>query len=131
MTKLDTIVFWCAMAIMAMYIIIYRRFPGVITAFNNLVDKIVPIKDKPEIVEVKYLGAVRTDSKRGGLGGAILGGFLFGPLGVPIGGLTPKGTKTLCRFAVRYDDGEMKIQDCYKDSAQYNELMRYVLWDDL
>ena len=85
--------------------------------------KFLGIKDPPAIVEVKYLGAIQTDSKRGGLGGALLGGILYGPLGVPIGGLTPKGTKTLCRFAVRYDNGDMRIQDCYEGSVQYNELL--------
>ena len=94
-------------------------------------DKLLGIKGLPEIVEVKYLGVVTTDIKRGGFMGAMMGDFLFGDVGAVVGGLAPKGSKTLTRFAVKYDNGQVKIEDCYNKSVRYGELMRYVKWEDL
>ena len=61
----------------------------------------------------------------------MVGGILYGDVGAAIGGLTPTGSKTLSRFAVQYDTGEVKIHDCSSDSALYKKLMSYVKWDDL
>lgn len=88
------------------------------------------IKGLPEIVEVKYLGEVVRD-KQGGIKGAMLGGMLEGTLGAIIGAVIPIGTETLCRFAVQYDNGELKIQDCRKGSELYKKFMNYVNWDEL
>ena len=89
------------------------------------------IRGLPEIIEVKYLGTITTDSKRGGFKGAFLGGFLYGDTGAAIGGMMPTGSKTLCRFAVRYDNGEVKLVDCHKTDPRYKKFMSYVRWEDL
>ena len=94
-------------------------------------DKLLGIKGLPEIVEVKFLGVVTTDIKRGGFMGAMLGSFWGGDLGMVVGGLAPKNSKMLCRFAVRYDNGEVKLMDCYKGSELYKKYMSYVCWEDL
>ena len=88
-------------------------------------------KRRPVIVEVKYMGPVGTEVKTGGLGGAMVGGFLFGDAGAIVGGMAPKGSRTLTRFAVKYDNGRVKVEDCYSNSMRYDELMSYVRWDDL
>lgn len=90
-----------------------------------------PKKRWPEIVEVKYMGPVSTEVKRGGFMGALVGNFLLGDLGLVVGGLAPRGSKTLYRFAVKYDNGKVKIEDCYNNDGRYQELMRFVNWDDL
>ncbi|MGN0629263.1 MAG: hypothetical protein ACI4IW_06505 [Oscillospiraceae bacterium] len=87
--------------------------------------------DSRKIVSVKYLGEVGARSKRGGLGGALLGGFLFGPLGAPIGAFSQKGAIPLSRFAVKYENGDVEFQDCCKGSRMYDTLMSYVSWEDL
>lgn len=127
---LGTLVFTAAGLLVKYNGEVQQFFKPMLLALGKLWAKL-GIKGSTDIVEVKYLGTVTTDSKRGGLKGALLGGFLYGPLGVPIGGLTPIGTKTLCRFAVRYDDGEVKMLDCYKGDARYIKFMSYVRWEDL
>ena len=85
----------------------------------------------PKIVAAKYLGEVVVGTKRGGFKGAMVGGILYGDVGAAVGGMAPKGVETRSRFAVQYDTGEVKIQDCIKDSTAYKTYMSYVQWDDL
>ena len=84
------------------------------------------------IVEVKFLGAGATEYKRGGLGGAMVGGLFAGGLGAVIGGMTPSGKgKQTAKFAIRYDNGDVEIKDVRVGSADYKALMSYVSWDDI
>ena len=86
---------------------------------------------RPLIEEVKYLGPVGTKVKSGGFTGALIGGMLFGDAGAIVGGMTPKGSRTIYRFAVRYDNGKVKVEDVLEGSARHDELMCHVKWEDL
>ena len=86
---------------------------------------------KPTIAEVKYIGPLPSKVTSGGFVGAMIGDFLAGDIGMLVGGLAPRGSKTLYRFAVKYSDGKIIMEDCYKDSSRYVALMRFVNWDDL
>lgn len=88
-------------------------------------------RKRTDIVEVKYLGVGGTSQKRGGLGGALLGGFFAGPLGAVVGAAIPKNAEGLQRFAVKYADGRVKIKELHPNSWEYKELMKYVSWDDI
>ena len=91
-------------------------------------------KNRPDpngIVEVKYLGAGGMTQKRGGLGGALLGGFFAGPLGAVVGAAIPKNGEEKHRFAVKYADGRVKIKELHPNSWEYKELMKYVKWEEL
>ena len=85
-----------------------------------------------DIVEVKYLGSGFTEQKRGGLGGAVMGGLVAGPLGAVVGAATPKNSrKQKHRFAVKYSDGSVNIREASPGSAEYKKLMAYVKWDEI
>lgn len=86
---------------------------------------------KRTIVEAKYLGSGATTQKRGGLGGAVLGGMVAGPLGAVVGAAVPKNSDGLQRFAVKYADGHVAIKEVHPNSWEYKELMKYVKWDEL
>lgn len=88
-------------------------------------------RKKYQIVEVKYLGAGGMTQKRGGLGGAMLGGFFAGPLGAVVGAAIPKNGEEKQRFAVKYGDGRVEIKELHPNSWEYKELMKYVKWEDL
>ena len=82
-----------------------------------------------KIVEVKLLGAGSTDYRS--FGGAVVGGMVAGPLGAVIGGAHGGGGKQRQRFAVKYDDGSVVIREVRVGSSEYNNLMKYVSWDDI
>ena len=82
-----------------------------------------------KIVEVKLLGAGSTDYRS--FGGAVIGGMVAGPLGAVIGGAHGGKGKQRQRFAVKYDDGSVVVKEVRVNSLEYNELMKYVSWDDI
>lgn len=82
-----------------------------------------------KIVEAKLLGAGSTDYRS--FGGAVVGGMVAGPIGAVIGGAHGGKGKQRRRFAVRYDDGSVVIKEVRVNSREYNELMKYVSWDDI
>ena len=82
-----------------------------------------------KIVEVKLLGAGSTDYRS--FGGAVVGGMVAGPIGAIIGGTQGGGGKQRQRFAVKYDDGSVVIREVRVNSAEYNNLMKYVSWDEI
>lgn len=82
-----------------------------------------------KIVEVKLLGAGSTDYRS--VGGAVVGGMVAGPLGAVIGGAHGGKGKQRQRFAVKYDDGSVVIKEVRVNSREYNELMKYVSWEDV
>lgn len=83
------------------------------------------------IVEVKMLGVGATSQKRGGLGGAILGGFVAGPIGAVVGAAIPTNGEQKVRFAVRYGDGRVEVKEYHPNSWEYKELIKHVKWEDL
>ena len=82
-----------------------------------------------KIVEVKLLGAGSTDYRS--FGGAVVGGMVAGPIGAVIGGAHGGKGKQRQRFAVKYDDGSVEIKEVRVNSREYNQLMKYVNWDDI
>lgn len=82
-----------------------------------------------KIVEVKLLGAGSTDYRS--FGGAVVGGMVAGPLGAVIGGVHGGKGKQRQRFAVKYDDGSVVIREVRVGSSEYNNLMKYVNWDEI
>lgn len=82
-----------------------------------------------KIVEVKLLGAGSTSYRS--FGGAVVGGMVAGPLGAVIGGTQGGKGKQRQRFAVKYDDGSVVIREARVNSREYNELMKYVSWDEI
>lgn len=88
-------------------------------------------KRKTTIVEVKYLGTGAVTQKRGGLGGAMLGGFFAGPIGAVVGAVLPKNVEGLHRFAVRYANGRVEIKELHPNSWEYKKLIKMVKWEEL
>ena len=88
-------------------------------------------KAKVTIAEVKYLGAGRQTQSGGGLGGAIVGGMVAGPLGAVVGATAKKNDDQKQRFAVKYGDGRIEIKEVHPNSWEYKELMKHVKWEDL
>ena len=82
-----------------------------------------------KIVEVKLLGAGSTDYRS--VGGAVVGGMVAGPIGAVIGGAHGGKGKQRQRFAVKYDDGSVVIKEVRVGSSEYNNLMKYVSWEDI
>ena len=82
-----------------------------------------------KIVEVKLLGAGSTDYRS--FGGAVVGGMVAGPIGAVIGGAHGGKGKQRQRFAVKYDDGSVVIREVRVGSSEYNNLMKYVSWDEI
>lgn len=81
------------------------------------------------IVEVKLLGAGSTDYRS--FGGAVVGGMVAGPIGAVIGGTHGGKGKQRQRFAVKYSDGSVEIKEVRVGSSEYNNLMKYVSWEDI
>ena len=83
------------------------------------------------IVEVKLLGAGMTVQKSGGLGGFVVGSMIAGPVGGAIGATSKRNFYQRERFAVKYSDGHVEIEEVVQDSNRYKELMKYVKWEDI
>ena len=83
------------------------------------------------IVEVKLLGAGMTVQKSGGLGGFVVGSMIAGPVGGAIGASAKRNFYQRERFAVKYSDGHVEIEEVVQDSNRYKELMKYVKWEDI
>lgn len=84
------------------------------------------------IVEVKLLDGGSTQYKRGGLGGAAFGGFIGGAPGAVVGAILPSGKGTQKqKFAVKYGDGHVEIVERTPGTSEYNELMKYVKWEEI
>lgn len=83
------------------------------------------------IVEVKLLGAGMTVQKSGGLGGFVVGSMIAGPVGGAIGASSKRNFYQRERFAVKYSDGRVEIEEVVQDSNRYKELMKYVKWEDI
>lgn len=96
--------------------------------YNESVDALTSRLGK-KIVEVKLLGAGSTDYRS--FGGAVVGGMVAGPIGAVIGGAHGGKGKQRQRFAVKYDDGSVVIKEVRVNSREYNELMKYVSWEDI
>lgn len=85
-----------------------------------------------KIVEVKLLDGGSTQYKRGGLGGAALGGFIGGAPGAVVGAMMPSGKGVQKqKFAVKYANGEVAIRECTPGTKEHNELMKYVKWEEV
>lgn len=82
-----------------------------------------------KIIEVKLLGAGSTDYRS--FGGAVVGGMVAGPIGAVIGGAHGGKGKQRQRFAVKYDDGSVVIREVRVGSSEYNNLIKYVNWEDI
>lgn len=83
----------------------------------------------PAVVETKYLGAVTKD-RYGNAGGALWGGLLFGPIGAILGSMQHKGTQVWHQFAVKYDNGTVKIVECLGGSQEHEMLLSFAKWDE-
>ena len=80
-----------------------------------------------KIVEVIPMGVSGTQFKRGGLGGALLGGFIGGVPGAIVGGMLRSGKGVPVEsFAVKYGDGHVVIRQCVQGSSEHKTLMGYV-----
>lgn len=68
-----------------------------------------------------------TYKTKGGLGGAIVGGALFGPIGSLIGSASTQTIepKTV-QFLVEYKDGHTVIEDVKVNSLRYKQLIKYM-----
>lgn len=83
------------------------------------------------IAEVKIIGG-STEYQRGGLGGALIGGMLGGGIGAAVGAVTRNGKAVQKqRFAVKYQNGRTGTEEHRVGSLRYNELMRYVKWEEI
>ena len=96
--------------------------------YENKMDSLTSRLGK-KIVEVKLLGAGSTDYRS--FGGAVVGGMVAGPIGAVIGGAHGGKGKQRQRFAVKYDDGSVVIREVRVGSSEYNNLMKYVSWEDV
>lgn len=83
------------------------------------------------VAEVKLIGG-STEFKRGGIKGAMIGGLLGGGIGAAVGAVTRNGKAVRKqRFAVKYINGRTGTEEHRVGSRRYNELMRYVRWEEI
>jgi hypothetical protein len=81
---------------------------------------------------VKLLDGGSTTYKRGGLGGAVVGGLIGGLPGAVVGAAMPSADGTQKqKFAVKYSDGRVVIKELHPNEWEYKELMKYVKWEDI
>lgn len=118
---------WVMIGIIALYGMLRNRYPSTLAAIQNWLGKFV--KAEPEIVVVKYLGT-ETKPAKGSHRRIVLTNLLFGFMESLLVA-SMEGHDLYHRFAVYYDNGEIKIVDCMEGSEQYNALMNYVSWEDL
>lgn len=64
---------------------------------------------------------IATQYEKGGVGRAVVGSLMFGPIGGIVGGLTRKTNVT---FRITYDDNTLKFVTCKAGSSTYKSLMR-------
>lgn len=89
-------------------------------------------KKTAEIVSVKYLGGGTVQNKKYGMKGAMIGGFFGGVPGAVVGSVLPNGKQRQKeKFAVKYEDGSVRIVECWPNSNTYRELMKRMEWEEL
>lgn len=101
---------------------------------NTLTDYLKENQPKKEadIVEVKYLGGGTVREKKYGMKGVLVGGFFGGVPGAVVGSVLPSGKqKQKQKFAVKYEDGSVRIVECYPNSFTYQNLIKHVKWEEL
>jgi hypothetical protein len=98
-----------------------------------------PLRDKiladKEIVSVKIVSSSTDTTTRGSVTSSVargvIGGALFGPIGMIAGAATPKqktvGTETKITFAVRYASGRVSSETVVVDSLRYKELVKHIV----
>lgn len=64
---------------------------------------------------------IATQYEKGGVGRAVVGSLMFGPIGGIVGGLTRKTNVT---FRITYNDNTLKFVTCKAGSGTYKSLMR-------
>lgn len=64
---------------------------------------------------------IATQYEKGGVGRAVVGSLMFGPIGGIVGGLTRKTNVT---FRITYDDNTLKFITCKAGSGTYKRLMK-------
>lgn len=79
------------------------------------------------IKSVTLIESGTTYKTKGGLGGAIVGGALFGLVGAIIGSETTQTIEpNTVQFLVEYKDGHTKIENVKVNSMRYKQLIRYM-----
>jgi hypothetical protein len=80
-----------------------------------------------KIVDVVPIGVVGKQQKRGGVKGALFGGFIGGIPGAAMGTMFRIGPSVpVFRFMVKYGNGERSVRDCMQGSSEYKYLMQWV-----
>lgn len=89
-------------------------------------------EERTTIVEVKLIGGGSVKEHKYGAKGAVVGGLIAGVPGAIVGAALPNGKQTQKqKFAVKYQDGHVKIEEHNPGTKRYNELIAYLKWEDI